>query len=228
MANDKVTIWNDGLKFGRKPENGELLIGNGEGFNASTLSAGSGVSITNSAGGISISATGSGGTVTSVTATSPLASSGGTSPNISVSGAIGAANGGTGQTSLTLNNVILGNGTSAVQTVAPGTTGNLLTSNGTTWASSTPEKGIGSGQTWQDVAASRVSNVVYTNSTSQPIMVMIEISSGSMSITVGLALIAAPQAANGNTITALSFIVPIGSTYKVVGSGITKWHELRS
>jgi hypothetical protein len=46
-----------------------------------------------------------------------------------------AAAGGTGQTSLTANNVILGNGTSAVQFVAPGSNGNVLTSNGTTWAS---------------------------------------------------------------------------------------------
>jgi hypothetical protein len=45
------------------------------------------------------------------------------------------AQGGTGSTSLTANNVILGNGTSAVQVVAPGTNGNVLTSNGTTWTS---------------------------------------------------------------------------------------------
>lgn len=48
------------------------------------------------------------------------------------------ANGGTGATTLVLNNVLLGNGTSAVQTVAPGATGNLLASNGTTWASAAP------------------------------------------------------------------------------------------
>lgn len=45
------------------------------------------------------------------------------------------ASGGTGAATLTANNVLLGNGTSAVQTVAPGTAGNLLTSNGTTWTS---------------------------------------------------------------------------------------------
>jgi hypothetical protein len=45
------------------------------------------------------------------------------------------ANGGTGATSLTANNVLLGNGTSALQVVAPGTSGNVLTSNGTTWES---------------------------------------------------------------------------------------------
>lgn len=51
---------------------------------------------------------------------------------------LGVSNGGTGATTLTSNNVILGNGTSAVQFVAPGTSGNVLTSNGTTWSSSTP------------------------------------------------------------------------------------------
>lgn len=45
------------------------------------------------------------------------------------------AQGGTGATSLTANNVLLGNGTSALQVVAPGTAGNVLTSNGTTWTS---------------------------------------------------------------------------------------------
>jgi hypothetical protein len=46
------------------------------------------------------------------------------------------AQGGTGAATLTANNVLLGNGTSAPQFVAPGTSGNVLTSNGTTWVSS--------------------------------------------------------------------------------------------
>ena len=48
------------------------------------------------------------------------------------------AQGGTGAATLTANNVLLGNGTSAPQVVAPSTTGNVLTSNGTTWTSSAP------------------------------------------------------------------------------------------
>lgn len=52
-----------------------------------------------------------------------------------VTSTLPVANGGTGTTALTANNVILGNGTSAVQFVAPGTSGNVLTSNGTTWTS---------------------------------------------------------------------------------------------
>jgi hypothetical protein len=48
------------------------------------------------------------------------------------------AQGGTGAATLTANNVLLGNGTSAPQVVAPSTAGNVLTSNGTTWVSSAP------------------------------------------------------------------------------------------
>lgn len=48
------------------------------------------------------------------------------------------AKGGTGLTTLTANNVILGNGTSNPTFVAPSTSGNLLTSNGTTWQSVAP------------------------------------------------------------------------------------------
>ena len=57
---------------------------------------------------------------------------------LNLTNALGVAYGGTGATSLTANNVILGNGTSAVQTVAPSTSGNVLTSNGTTWVSQAP------------------------------------------------------------------------------------------
>lgn len=56
--------------------------------------------------------------------------------SLSLGTALAVASGGTGASSLTANNVLLGNGTSAPQTVAPGTSGNVLMSNGTTWVSS--------------------------------------------------------------------------------------------
>lgn len=59
-----------------------------------------------------------------------------------VTGILPVANGGTGATTLTANNVLLGNGTSAVQAVAPGASGNVLTSNGTTWASAAAVSGV--------------------------------------------------------------------------------------
>jgi len=55
-----------------------------------------------------------------------------------VTGTLPIANGGTSLTTLTANNVILGNGTSTPLFVAPSTSGNVLTSNGTTWQSTTP------------------------------------------------------------------------------------------
>jgi hypothetical protein len=82
---------------------------------------------------------------TGVTGTLPIATGGtGTTSTTfvnaatNVTGTLPVGNGGTGATSLTANNVLLGNGTSAIQVVAPGTTVNVLTSNGTTWQSTTP------------------------------------------------------------------------------------------
>lgn len=48
---------------------------------------------------------------------------------------LAVADGGTGASTHTANAVLVGNGTSALSSIAPGTTGNVLTSNGTTWAS---------------------------------------------------------------------------------------------
>jgi hypothetical protein len=55
-----------------------------------------------------------------------------------VTGILPVANGGTGAATFTSNNVLLGNGTSAFQVVAPSTAGNVLVSNGTTWVSQAP------------------------------------------------------------------------------------------
>ena len=82
---------------------------------------------------------------TGVTGTLPIANGGtGTTSTTyanlttNVTGTLPVANGGTSLATLTANNVLLGNGTSAPTFVAPSTTGNVLTSNGTTWTSSTP------------------------------------------------------------------------------------------
>jgi hypothetical protein len=66
------------------------------------------------------------------------AASGANSDITSITGlttALTVAQGGTGVATLTANNVVLGNGTSSVQFVAPSTAGNVLVSNGTTWIS---------------------------------------------------------------------------------------------
>lgn len=94
-------------------------------------------------GGTNATATPTAGTIAYGTGTAYAFNTAGTSGQPLLSGGSGAPTfgtlsvgaGGTGATTLTANNVILGNGTSAVQFVAPGTAGNVLTSNGTTWTS---------------------------------------------------------------------------------------------
>lgn len=54
---------------------------------------------------------------------------------------VAVTDGGTGLSTLTANNVILGNGTSTPLFVAPSTSGNVLTSNGTTWTSAAASGG---------------------------------------------------------------------------------------
>lgn len=95
-------------------------------------------------GGGSVSSVSGTGTVNGITLTGTVTSTGnltlggtlsGVDLTTQVTGTLPVANGGTGAASLTANNVLLGNGTSAVQVVAPGTAGNVLTSDGTTWVS---------------------------------------------------------------------------------------------
>ena len=52
-----------------------------------------------------------------------------------VAGTLPVANGGTGNSTLTANAALIGNGTGAVLGLSPGTSGNIMTSNGTTWTS---------------------------------------------------------------------------------------------
>jgi len=95
---------------------------------------------TNLAGGIASqipyqSAAGTTAFIANGTSGQALVSNGTSAPSF---GTLGVAGGGTGATTLTANNVLLGNGTSALQVVAPGTNGNVLVSNGTTWTSAAP------------------------------------------------------------------------------------------
>lgn len=78
-----VAVANGGTGLTTAPTNGQIDIGStGVGFVRTTLSAGTGITITNGAGSISIASSVS--AVTSVTGTSPVVSSGGTTPAISL------------------------------------------------------------------------------------------------------------------------------------------------
>jgi hypothetical protein len=58
--------------------------------------------------------------------------------NLSLTTTLPVSSGGTGSANLTLGSVVVGNNTGTVTLVSPGTTGNVLVSNGTTWISQAP------------------------------------------------------------------------------------------
>lgn len=83
-------------------------------------------------------------------------------------------------------------------------------------------RGVGDGQAWQNVTASRVSGTVYTNTTGRPIMVQLSFTTGGVYTVVdGVNL----------TVSAFhsAFIVPAGSTYKITYGSPSNlsWVELR-
>lgn len=185
------------------------------------------------------------------TSQATAAITGGTITGVTLSGLatdLSVADGGTGKSTLALNNVLLGNGTAAVKEVAPGTAGNLLTSDGTEWKSTAaPNTGIGNGQTWQNLTSTRAVNTNYTNSTGKPIMVVVSLSStnggGTGGATTATALVGGVNVAYGlnsdssgfyQTPISLSFIVPTGAVYRInttadagTSVGVSLWSELR-
>lgn len=144
------------------------------------------------------------------------------------------ASGGTGKATLLLNSVLLGNGTNPVQEVAPSTSGNILTSNGTTWQSSVPNA-LGVGQSWQNVVSSRAIDTNYTNDTGKPIMVSVGILAfnsdlPALSLFVDGILVANSDAGNNSSSIFVTTIVPNGSIYRVTrfsSVGTLFWAELR-
>ena len=149
---------------------------------------------------------------------------------------LAVADGGTGASTLT--GVVIGNGTSAMTAVAPGTSGNVLKSNGSAWTSAAPTvvKGLGlGGETWHNVTSSRSFNTQYTNSYSYPIMVSATTNDSGPSPGVRVYVDGVQVAlwywqfngagarGGGNT------IVPPGSTYQldsINGAGVNNWAEL--
>jgi hypothetical protein len=73
---------------------------------------------------------------------------------------LSVANGGTGASTFTANSCLLGNGTSSFQAIAPSTSGNVLTSNGSTWASTAA--GGGDFIHLSGVAASNTATISFT------------------------------------------------------------------
>jgi hypothetical protein len=110
-----VAVANGGTGVGTIPTAGQLLIGNGTGYTLNTLGYGAGISVTNGAGTIQIANTGvlsfSGGTTGLTPATA-------TTGAVTLSGLLNVATGGTGQSSYTNGQLLIGNNTGNTLTKA--------------------------------------------------------------------------------------------------------------
>ena len=144
-----VQAYNAGLQdiSGLAKTNNNFIVGDGTNWVAESgstvrTSLGLGSMAVQDSNAVSIS--GGSATLTSIIATTATITTANiTTANISggtITGItdLAVADGGTGSSSLTLNSVLIGNGTGALLAVAPSTLGNLLTSNGTTWTSAAP------------------------------------------------------------------------------------------
>ena len=104
-----LAVARGGTGISTTPANGELDIGNGTGFTRTTLTASSGISITNGAGSITVTNSG----VRSFSAgTTGLTPGSATTGVVTLAGTLNVANGGTGANTLT--GYVKGSGTSAL------------------------------------------------------------------------------------------------------------------
>ena len=148
------------------------------------------------------------------------------------------ADGGTGRSTLTANAVLVGNGTSGINSVSPSTSGNLLVSNGTSWTSTTlassgVKLGLGiTGEVWNDVASGRSFNSDYTNSYAYPIVVSATatcaVTSEIHAYVNGVLIQWFQWQFNGcGSFGGAFIIVPPGKTYRLDSSqGVYQWKEL--
>lgn len=91
--------------------------------------------------------------------------------------------------------------------------------------------GVGINQTPQDVTASRAVNTTYTNSTGKPILVAVTCAMAPNVqgyLTVGGVDVVNLFFSSSTSITSIAtYIIPVGATYRLNATSMTKWTELR-
>ena len=160
-----IAVANGGTGVGTIPTAGQLLIGNGTGYTLNTLGVGAGISVTNGTGTVVLANTGvlsfSGGAtgLTPATATTGV---------VTLAGLLNVATGGTGQSSYTDGQLLIGNTTGNTLGKATLTAGSgIAITNGAASISIASDKAYGSfyDTTTQSAAALTIAAITF-NSTS--------------------------------------------------------------
>jgi hypothetical protein len=158
-------VINGGTGLATIPTNGQLLIGNGTGYTLNTLGHGAGISVVNASGSITVANTGvlsfSGGATGLTPATA-------TAGNVVLSGTLNPGYGGTGQTSYTNGQLLIGNTTGNTLGKATLTAGSgIAITNGAASIAIASDKAYGSfyDTTTQSAAALTIAAITF-NSTS--------------------------------------------------------------
>jgi hypothetical protein len=171
--------------------------------------------------------------VTTLNATSAFITTGNISTanvgNLTLLNALTVPNGGTGMVTLPVNSVLLGNGTSPVASVAPGTAGNVLTSIGGVWTSNAA---VGGGGVSSVTASSPVSS---SGGTTPNISFISPGTAGNVLTSIGgvwVSNAAVGGGGGGNGVTSISFgstgltpstattgVVSVAGTLSVVNGG---------
>ena len=147
-----VPVTGGGTGLSQIPTNGQLLIGNGTGYTLNTLGVGAGISVANGSGVISIANTGvlsniagTGISVSGATGNVTIANTGvlsfaggatgltpatATTGAITLAGTLAATNGGTGQSSYAVGDLLYANTTTTLAKLPDVATGNALISGG--------------------------------------------------------------------------------------------------
>ena len=105
-AANALSVTSGGTGLSTIPTSGQLLIGNGTGYTLDTLTPGPGISVANASGTITLANTG---VLTWAGGVTGLTPAGATTGAITLSGLLNVASGGTGQSSYTNGQLLIGN-----------------------------------------------------------------------------------------------------------------------
>ena len=103
-----LSVQSGGTGLSTTPTDGQLLIGNGANYTLDTLTPGAGISVTNASGSITVANTGVLSWSAGITGLTPATAATG---NVTLSGLLNVFSGGTGQSSYTDGQLLIGNTT---------------------------------------------------------------------------------------------------------------------